>query len=458
MMKRAYIADNAAANALKVLQLLLQDYHPRDFTICFWDGSQWPAETDPPRFKLIFKHPDALRSMLLNAATDLLISEAYLSDHLDVEGDFEAAMPLGYYLLSRRWPASTLLRLGWHLFRMPAAGRFLRNGRQPARLNGEMHSKERDRQAVTYHYNVSNNFYALWLDQRMVYSCAYFEKADEDLDAAQTRKLDYICRKLRLRPGERLLDIGCGWGGLVIHAAQRYGVDALGITLSRNQADLANKRIARIGVHNRCRVEVRDYRDLNDIGGYDKLVSVGMFEHVGESRLPLYFGHAWRLLRPGGVFLNHGIARRETDPQPTGPTFISRYVFPDGELVPIHSTLRYAEAAGFEVRDIESLREHYTLTLRHWARGLELHRDQALRVVGDPTYRVWRLFLHGSAYGFSVGLLNIYQAVLLKPNNGHSGLPLTRGDWYANPQKSTKVKATSSLRVRSLLNRRCASA
>ena len=183
-------------------------------------------------------------------------------------------------------------------------------------------------------------------------------------------------------------------------------------------------------MQDRCRVELRDYRDLNEIGGFDKLVSVGMFEHVGEIRLPLYFQHAWQLLRPGGVFLNHGIALRANERWPKGPTFISRYVFPDGDLVPINTTLRYAEEAGFEVRDVESLREHYALTLRHWARRLEFHRDQALQVVDESTYRVWRLFLSGSAYGFATGPLNVYQALLLKPDEGQSGLPLTRGDWY----------------------------
>src|SRR5271165_2506260 len=262
MTKRADIADDAAAGALSVFRLLLQDYHPRDFTICFWDGTQWPAETNSPRFNLIIKHPHALRSMLRNTTTDLSLSEAYIRGYLDVEGDFEAAMPVGYHLLGRHWPALTMLRLGWHLFRLPAAPRYLRNGREPARLRCDLHSVQRDRQAVPYHYNVSNSFYALWLDQRMVYSCAYFETADEDLDTAQERKLDYICRKLRLRPGERLLDIGCGWGGLVMHAAQRYGVLAHGITLSAAQLEEAKARIAAAGLQDRITVEQRDYREL----------------------------------------------------------------------------------------------------------------------------------------------------------------------------------------------------
>jgi cyclopropane-fatty-acyl-phospholipid synthase len=430
MNKQVETEANPATKALKILQLLLQNYHPRDFAIRLWDGSQWPVETDAPRFTLILNHAQALRSMLQNSGSDLAISEAYIRGDLDLEGDLEAAMPLATYLTGRRWPISTVLRIGWNLFQLSANGRSGRNSQRPAKLSGELHSVERDRQAVTYHYNVSNDFYALWLDRRMVYSCAYFENADDDLDTAQVRKLDYLCRKLRMRAGERLLDIGCGWGGLIIHAAQHYDVEALGITLSENQAKLVNERIARAGVQDRCRVELADYRDLNEAGRFDKLVSVGMFEHVGESRLPLYFGHAWQLLRPGGVFLNHGIALRAGEPLPKGPTFIARYVFPDGDLVPINATLRYAEEAGFEVRDVESLREHYAITLRHWARRLELHREEALQTVDEPTYRVWKLFLPGSAYGFAAGSLNVYQVLLLKPDEGRSGLPLTRRDWY----------------------------
>jgi cyclopropane-fatty-acyl-phospholipid synthase len=432
-------AGDSATKGLAVLKSLLGDYHPRDFTIRFWNDDEWPAETGS-RFTLVFNHPQALRRMLRSGASDLGLSEAYIYGELDLEGDLEAAMPLASHLFTRRWSASRLLQVGWNLFRMSSNGQSGRNGRQAAELSGEVHSIERDRQAVAYHYDLSNDFYALWLDQRMVYSCAYFEKPDEDLDSAQERKLDYLCHKLRLRPGERLLDIGCGWGGLIIHATQHYGVEAVGITLSQNQATLANQRIAQAGLQNRCRVEVCDYRDLRDTGSFDKLVSVGMFEHVGENRLLLYFQHAWKLLRTGGVFLNHGIALRASERWPKGPTFLSRYVFPDGELVPINTTLYYAEEAGFEVRDVESLREHYALTLRHWARRLDQYRDQAMRAVDEATYRVWRLFLSGSAHGFTTGALNVYQALLLKPDRGYSNLPLTRRDWY---ERSTSQIANS---------------
>jgi cyclopropane-fatty-acyl-phospholipid synthase len=428
--KQVQAVDGAATRAMAIFRLLLHDYHPRDFAISCWDGSQWPAENGSSRFTLIVRHPDALRRMLKASANDLSLSEAYISGDLDVAGDIEAAMPVANYLAGRNWPAVTVLRIGKNLLRLPRLDRQRHKSRQGAELSGELHSIERDRQAVSYHYDVSNDFYALWLDEQMVYSCAYFETEEEGLDTAQARKLDYLCRKLRLRPGDHLLDLGCGWGGLIIHAARKYGVKALGVTLSKNQAALASQRIERAGLQKQCRVELRDYRSLDRANGFEKIVSVGMFEHVGESQLASYFQHVWSLLRPGGVFLNHGIANRPIDPVLKGPNFISRYVFPDGDLVPINSTLRYAEEAGFEARDVESLREHYTMTLRHWARRLELHRDQALRVVDEPTYRVWRLFLPGSAYGFAAGLLNVYQTVLLKPDKGRSGLPLTRKDWY----------------------------
>jgi cyclopropane-fatty-acyl-phospholipid synthase len=270
----------------------------------------------------------------------------------------------------------------------------------------------------------------------MVYSCAYFESPGDDLDTAQEQKLDAICRKLRLSAGQRLLDVGCGWGGLVMHAATHYGVTATGITLSQPQADLANARIAEMGLADLCRVEVQDYREASPKEKYDALVSVGMFEHVGEAWLPAYFSQAWRLLRPGGVFLNHGIARDTVERRILGPSFSKTYVFPDGELVPIHVTLQAAEEAGFEVRDVESLREHYAMTLRHWVGRLESHHEQALHFVDEPTYRVWRLFMSGSARGFAIGKLNLYQALLVRPGvGGRSGLPLTRDDWYIGRER-----------------------
>jgi cyclopropane-fatty-acyl-phospholipid synthase len=393
-----------------------------------WDGTRWPDHGGAAA-TLVMRHPGALRAMLL-PGSEVGLAEAYLYDDVDIEGDAESVFALADLLAERTLGWRKKLRAARDLLRLPPKER-PSGGRGPARLSGRRHSVQRDREAIAYHYNVSNDFYALWQDRHMVYSCAYFHSPEEGLETAQERKLDMICRKLRLKPGQRLLDIGCGWGGLAIHAALRYGADATGITLSRPQAELANERIAAEGLSERCRIEVRDYRETEDDPAYDALASIGMFEHVGEALLPTYFGRAWRLLKPGGVFLNHGIASRATDKPPHGPTFSETYVFPDGQLLPIHASLRAAEEAGFEVRDVESLREHYALTLRHWVRRLEAHRDEALRFVDEATYRVWRLFMAGSAYGFSEGRLNVYQSLLAKPAlDGRSGLPLTRRDWY----------------------------
>jgi cyclopropane-fatty-acyl-phospholipid synthase len=266
----------------------------------------------------------------------------------------------------------------------------------------------------------------------MVYSCGYFSHPDEDLGTAQIQKLDYICRKLRLQPNDRLLDIGCGWGGLLIHAAREYGVRALGVTLSEQQLQLAIRRIHEAGLSDRCEVCLLDYRDIEEPGAFDKLVSVGMVEHVGESRLPQYFEGAFKLLRPGGAFLNHGIGRAGHRPKPEQPTFTDVYVFPDGDLVPIGATLTAAEKIGFEVRDVENLREHYVLTLRHWVRRLEAHAGEARKLAGDTNFRVWRLYMAGSAHYFKTGRLDVYQTLLVKPDQGSSGLPLRRSDWYEN--------------------------
>ncbi|NJD63369.1 MAG: class I SAM-dependent methyltransferase [Deltaproteobacteria bacterium] len=422
--------DPISQKCLSFLRDLLEGLHPRDFAVRLWDGSTLEEERgEPRRFTMVLKHPGALRA-LFQSPSELSLGEAYLVDDFDIEGDIGSAFSLADHLVRLDPGVGERLRFAWRLSSLPSPARG-RAVRPSERLHGDRHSRVRDRQAVTYHYDVSNDFYALWLDARMVYSCACFASPEEDLDTAQERKLDTLCRKLRLRRGERLLDIGAGWGGLVLYAALRYGVEAVGITLSRPQAELANERIREAGLAGRCRVTVCDYRDIDGRESFDKLVSVGMFEHVGESRLEEYFGRAFRLLRTGGVFLNHGIASNPAAPPIPGPSFSDHYVFPDGELLPISSTLRAAEAKGFEVRDVESLREHYVLTLMHWVRRLEARREEACRAAGETAYRLWRLYMAGAAHKFRTGRNNVYQALLSKPDRGASGLPLSRADWYA---------------------------
>ena len=364
----AKTSEQALQTTVSLLQDLFGSTHQYDFAVRLWDGSMWrpnAGSEEQARFTIILQHPGALRKMFL-PPNDLTLGEAYIYNDFDIEGDIEAVFQLAEHFTGNRWGKLEQARFGKRLLSLPNTGQARRPVDASAKMRGTRHSKERDRQAVAYHYNRSNEFYALWLGSRMVYSCAYFMNSDDDLDTAQEQKLDYICRKLRLHPGERLLDIGCGWGGLVIYAAQHFGVQAYGITLSEPQAELAQRRIEEAGLTDKCKVEVRDYREVTEANSFDKIVSVGMFEHVGESLLPTYFKQAWQLLRPGGVFLNHGIASDSFDAAKAKTSFVNHYVFPDGELLPINSTLRAAETSGFEVRDVESLREHYMLTLRHW--------------------------------------------------------------------------------------------
>ena len=418
--------DPAVDAALRFLSELLHSYPGGDVAFRLWDATEWRAGATP-RVTIVVCHPGALRR-LAAAPTELGLGEAYIYDDFDIEGAAEAVLPLAEFLAHRDWSWRERLRLKGLLDRLPEERD--EPSRRRAALRGKLHSPARDRAAIRHHYDVSNQFYALWLDHNMQYSEAYFLRGDEDLDSAQLQKLEYVCRKLRLRPGERMLDIGCGWGGLMIHAAKHFGVEADGVTLSERQAEWARARIREEGLADRCRVEVRDYRDLPARAQYDKISSVGMFEHVGEAHLPEYFGHVFGLLRPGGLFLNTGIAAIVGRP-PAKESFINAYVFPDGELEPISTTVRAAEQSGFELRDNENLREHYAMTLRHWVRRLEAHADEARRLTDDVTYRIWRLYMAGSAYRFTHGALNLFQTVFVKPGaSGVAGLPLTREDWY----------------------------
>jgi cyclopropane-fatty-acyl-phospholipid synthase len=297
--------------------------------------------------------------------------------------------------------------------------------------HGPRHSQSRDRESIAYHYDQPVEFFRPWLGRTLVYSCAYFHRRDDSLDEAQDQKLELICRKLRLEPGERFLDVGCGWGSLILHAARHHGVCAEGITLSRSQHTVTQQRIHEMKLDRSCHVRLVDYRRLDSAHETcDKIASVGMYEHVGLPNLPAYFEKMYRLLKPGGVFLNHGIARAAQSLSRGDDSFIARCVFPDSHLVTLAQAATAAEHAGFEVRDVENLREHYALTLRHWVRGLEACRHSLLQVVPEKTYRIWLLYMAGCAAAFERGDIAVYQTLLSRPDRGRSGLPLTRQDWY----------------------------
>lgn len=438
--------DDALSRCRVVLAALFGEPRGRAFDVKFWDGSTDRGSNPRAPFTLVFNRPASLRRMLL-PPNELTIVESYISGDTEIEGSMEAASNLAEMIGDRLRSPLAVARLVGLVLRLPGtADDDLADARFPERAKklGPRHTPVRDAAAVTFHYDVGNSFYKLWLDRRMVYSCAYFRSQEDSLDVAQVAKLDLICRKLRLKPGERLLDVGSGWGGLVMHAAEHYGVDATGITLSPNQAAFAKERIAETGLADRCRVAIRDYRTLTASDNFDKIASVGMIEHVGLTHLPVYFESVYRALRPGGLFLNHGIVSLgEARPRVMrerifrkfwrADAFIDTYVFPDGKLTATDDVIAAAEGVGFEVRDVESLREHYAMTLRHWVRSLEEKSDEAIALVGNHTFRVWRLYMSASANAFTKAAINIIQTLLAKPDvQGHSNIPLTRVDLYAD--------------------------
>jgi len=358
-----------------------------------WNGKRYPLGERPT---VTLRVPSAASLRYFVNADLGKLAEAYIEGHLEVDGPIAEAMRVAEGLAMHWGPA--------------------RKGRLPS-LFRNVHSKKRDAEAIRYHYDVSNDFYALWLDARMVYSCAYYRDGGEDIATAQEQKLDHICRKLRLKPGDRLLDIGCGWGALVMHAAVRYGAKALGITLSQNQHALANERIRAAGLQERCEVRIQDYRDVPGEGQFDKISSIGMFEHVGLKNLPVYFGAIRRLLADGGIVLNHGITSVDPDSRAVGMgggEFIEKYVFPHGELPHLSLVIREMGAAGLEVMDSETLRLHYAKTLRQWSDRLEVKLDAARAFAGDRRLRIWRTYLAGCAHAFERGWVSIQQVLAVK--------------------------------------------
>lgn len=406
--------------AARILSRAFESY-PGTLELELWNGRRFRFGSGAQRLALAIRDVRAFRDLVV-FRDPLRMARDYFLGRIDVEGSIYDALALKEYLERLRLPLRDKLAA--------LADALLTRGPGPS-ARGDARAAEQarhrnSRESIAFHYDVSNAFYRLWLDPEMVYSCAYFTHEGNSLEQAQRDKLDLICRKLALAPGERLLDIGCGWGSLVLWAARHYGVTAHGITLSERQRDHACARIAELGLSGRVTVELRDYRDLGAMAGYDKIASVGMFEHVGLKNLPAYFGAAHRLLAPGGLFLNHGITSRDGGWEPTtSARFINRYVFPDGELDSIANVLRVMEDCDFEVRDVHALRPHYALTLRHWVRRLEAEREAAVREVGEQAYRVWRLYMAGCALQFEQGETGVHQILLAKAGRPWAA-PLTR--------------------------------
>ncbi|WP_367850233.1 class I SAM-dependent methyltransferase [Rhodoferax sp. WC2427] len=419
--------------AIRILERLLRGYSG-NVSLRLWDDRLHELGMEASAFTLVLRDPSLLRRIIA-APSPVLLADAYFRGELDVEGDLYSALALKAHFESLVLPwrdKISLLLDAWRLSAVLDSSTKSRRSKAIGVAEGfsHTHSRRSDQSAIAFHYDVSNEFYGLWLDTERVYSCAYFETEHDSLDRAQRNKLEHICRKLRLRPGEYLLDIGCGWGALVCWAARHHGVRAHGITLSQRQFDYASKRIASEGLQDRVTVELRDYRDLGEQALYDKVASIGMFEHVGLANLPTYFATVQQVLRPGGLFLNHGITHDEEGWNQTVATeFINRYVFPDGEFDCVSNIQLGMERAGFEIEDVEALRRHYALTLRHWVQRLEENRTAALGVVDEATFRIWRLYMAACALEFEAGGTGIYQ-ILASRRGAATSLPLTRKDLY----------------------------
>ncbi|MFF7249082.1 class I SAM-dependent methyltransferase [Embleya sp. NPDC008237] len=442
-----HTADRLAALAQQVLG------RPTPIRIRAWDGSEAGPPDGPA---LVVRNRRALRRLMWKPG-ELGFARGWVSGDLDVDGDlYDALDRLAGIALHRdepvpgsagaaRGPAGRDRRLERPRPSARAALGMLRPVGEaltltglpvppPApveevrRRRGILHSLRRDQEAIRHHYDVGNDFYALILGPSMVYSCAYWDRPDATLEDAQRAKLDLICRKLALGPGMRLLDVGCGWGSMALHAAEHYGVQVVGITISREQADLARKRVSEAGLTGRVEIRIQDYREHAD-GPYDAISSIGMAEHVGRIRFREYADILYELLRPGGRLLNHQIARRPAPNEAAYQVdeFIDRYVFPDGELAPVGRTVSVLEEAGFEIRDVHALREHYATTLRAWVANLEAAAEQAERLASPGRVRVWRLYMAASALAFEQNRIGVNQILAIKtPASGRSGMPPTR--------------------------------
>ena len=373
-----------------------------------WNGQRLDFSTDAPRVTIRVPNPSAVRYLVSPSLYNL--GRAYVEGAIEVSGR-----------------AADMISVVNSL----AAASVRPRGRFERFMRALPHTREKDASAIAYHYDVSNEFYGAWLDPAMVYSCAYFENGDETLAAAQQKKIDHILNKIDLRPGQRLLDIGCGWGALVMRAAERYGARCVGITLSDNQARLARERVARAGLGKLVEIRLQDYRDIE--GSFERITSVGMFEHVGLRHLAEYFGRINSLLAPGGIAMNHGLTSTDVHSRGTpygGGEFINRYVFPHGELAHLGTVVRAMQEGGLEVRDVENLRRHYARTCELWTDNYEANAAAIRQLTDARRFRIWHVYLAGCTYAFEHDLISLYQVVCGKAGESPASHPWSRRYMY----------------------------
>lgn len=432
--KMSKTSGGAAERVSVVLERLLGE--PAPVRIRTWDGAETGPATGPT---LIVRSRKAIRRLLWQP-DEVGLARAWVAGEIDVDGDLEEALrkleSLGRDLAKRRrLTAVERAELYRAAVLLGAVGPAPKPPAEEVALDGDPHSKGRDQAAISHHYDVGNDFYELVLGPSMVYSCAYWARPDDPsytLEDAQRDKLELICRKLGLRPGMRLLDVGCGWGSLVVHAAREHGVKAVGVTLSKEQAEYGRKRVVDAGVSDDVEIRVQDWRDVDD-EPFDAIASVGMAEHLGAEKWAEYAARLRSLLVPGGRLLNHQIVRKP-GPRRAGRTFIDAYVFPDGELLPLGDVVSALEEANLEVRDVESLREHYARTLRRWVANLDRAWARAVALAGAGRARVWQLYMTGSALSFDAGRISVAQVLAVRPHaDGASSIPLTRTSWLGVP-------------------------
>jgi cyclopropane-fatty-acyl-phospholipid synthase len=431
MSATAALSYGQAATASTELDRIFENYAGPSFAIRFWDGSSWATHDAQPTFGIRLRTRTAWRA-LCESPDDIALGARYIGGEIDVEGDLYLALralPFIESAISKALPAPI------QRFRQQSAA-FTNHMHRLAHW-GRAHSQQRDAASIAYHYDKSPEFFRLFLGSSMVYSCAYFQSWSKTLDEAQTDKMDLICRKLDLHRGERLLDIGCGWGSLVLHAAMQYGALSRGISISERQVNHAVHRISKQQEASECEVELMDFRGLAwQKARFHKIASVGMCEHVGLKNIRGYFQHAYSMFFPRGLFLNHGITRRAGGVINPGPSFMDRYIFPDAELLTVSDMVNAAESVGFEVRDVEDLREHYEETLHRWVTALNQNEAEAIKLTDVPTVRTWRLYMSGCAEAFRRGDIAIHQLLLSKNDGGVSSAAKVRERWYRNGERT----------------------